>query len=142
LPFRLAKDSLFTSFAVGLCLLGGTGCFIAFLCQALFPKQVILGDEVLQVTRSRGCSTVETQIPYANIAAVACERQNDGSRQLRVGIDLQSPNAAGTYSSVYDFAKKDDGRDLYLPGSLTASPEEIARLLTERCKKSDAASRD
>jgi hypothetical protein len=137
LPFHLAKDSLHTSFVVVLCLLGGVGCFIAFLCQSLFPRQLVLGEEVLQVTRTRGLGpTVETQVPYANIAAVACEREPYGFRQLRVGIDLLRPDAAGTYPCRRDSGKKDkSGRDLYLPGFLTASPEEVARLLAERCKK-------
>jgi hypothetical protein len=142
LPFHLAKDSLFTSFVVALCTFGGVACFIALVCRALFPKRLILGDEVLQVTRPSGTgSTVETQLPYANIAAVACERETYGFRQMRIGIDLIRPDAAGTYSRTHDFGTKDkDGRDLYLPEFLAASPEEIARLLTERCNKRSSTS--
>jgi hypothetical protein len=141
LPFHLAKDSLFTSFVVGLGAFGGIGCFIAFLCQSFFPKQLIFGEEVLQVVRPKASgSIVETQVPYRNIAAVACEREDDGSRQLRVGIDLLDPAAPGTYSCRDDFGKKAEiGRDLILPGYLTVGPEEIARLLMERCKKKTAA---
>jgi hypothetical protein len=144
LPFHLAKDSLFTSFVVVLCLFGGVGCFIGLLWQALSPRQLILGEEVLQVTRQRGANlTVETQLPYANIAAVACERETGGFGQQRVGIDLVSPDAAGTYSRQLDIGKQDkDSRDLYLPGFLTASPQEITRLLTERCNQKDAACGD
>jgi hypothetical protein len=135
LPFHLAKDSLFTWFVVGLCAFGGVGCFFLFLCQAFLPRKLILGDDVLQVTRPRG-STVETQVPYANIAAVAVERETDGSKRLRVGIDLIDALAPGTYSSSRDFGRKAVlGRDLFLPESLTAGPEEIARLLAEKCQK-------
>jgi hypothetical protein len=101
---------------------------------------VILGDDVLQVVRPRGeGSIVETQVPYANIATVACEREPYGFRQLRVGIDLVSRDSAGTYSRSHEFDSQDrDGRDLYLPEFLAASPEEIARLLTELCRKNPA----
>jgi hypothetical protein len=141
LPFHLAKDSLHTNFGVALGLFGGIGCFIALLCQALFTRQLILGQEVLQVTRQRGGnSTVEMQVPYANIAAVVCERETHGFGQRRVGVDLISPDAAGNYSRGFDLGTKDKGsRDLYLPGFLTASPEKITRLLIERCNNKDAA---
>jgi hypothetical protein len=143
LPFHLAKDSLFTSFVVGLCAFGGVGCFFGLLYQALFPRQLVLGEDVLQVTRQSGSgSTVETQVAYANIAVVACEREPGGLRRQQIGIDLISPDAAGTYSSRHNFGKKvQDVRDLYLPEFLNASPEEIARLLMERCNKKDHASR-
>jgi hypothetical protein len=66
LPFHLAKDSLHTNFGAALGLFGGVGCFVALLCQALFPRQLILGEEVLQITRQRGAnSTVETQLSAA-----------------------------------------------------------------------------
>jgi hypothetical protein len=86
---------------------------------------------------------VETQLPYANIAAVACARETQSFGQMRVGIDLVSPDAVGTYSRQFDLGKKDkSSRDLYLPGFLTVSPEEIARLLMERCNKKDDARGD
>jgi hypothetical protein len=139
LPFHLAKDSLFTWFVVGLGAFGGVGCFIAFLARSFFPQQLILGEEVLQVSRpGRGGATVETQVPYDNIATVAAERETDGAKRLRVGIDLIRLDAPGTFCTSRDFGKKDLlGRDLFLPESLTAGPEEIARLLAERCQKKD-----
>lgn len=137
LPIHLAKDSLLTSFIVGLCLLGGIGCFIAFLCRALFPTKLTLGDEVLQLARQRAAgSTVDIQLPYSNLAAVTCEREPGGFGQLRVGIDFVSPDAPGTYPHPFVLGKKEKGtRDLYLPGLLTESPDEIARLILERCMK-------
>jgi hypothetical protein len=144
LPFHLAKDSLFTSFVVVLCVFGGVGCFIGLLRQALFPKQLILSEKVLQVTQWRGANlTVETQLPYANIASVACERETGGFGQQRVGIDLVNPDAPETYSRRFNLGNKDkDIRDLYLPGFLTVGPDEVARLLIERCKKKDTTSGD
>jgi hypothetical protein len=141
LPFHLAKDSLFTSFTVGLCLLGGAGCFVAFAFQALFTHQLILGQEVLQVTRA-GLSgrTVTLQVPYANIAAVACERETYGFKQLRVGLDLRDPLSEGTYVRGYDFHKKEkEARDAYLPGFLAVGPEELAQRIAERCGKNEPA---
>jgi hypothetical protein len=137
LPFHLAKDSLFTSFTVALCAVGGVGCFIGLLCRSFFPKRLILGEDVLQVVRpGRAGSIVETQVPYANIAAVACEREEYGFKQMRVGIDLVSRDAVGTYSRGHAFDRQEkDGRDLNLPEFLAASPEDIARLITERCRK-------
>jgi hypothetical protein len=142
LPFHLAKDSLFTSYTLALCTFGGLGCFIGLLCRSIFPKRVILGEDVLQVVRPGSAgSIVETQVPYANIATVACERERNGLERMRIGIDLVNPDAAGTYSRSRDFDIPDrDGRDLYLPEFLAASPQEIARLLTERCSKKTSAS--
>jgi len=142
LPFHLAKDSLFTTYTLALCTFGGVGCFIGLLCRSLFPKQVILGEDVLRVVRPGSAgSIVVTQVPYANIATVACEREPYGVKRMRIGIDLVSPDAAGTYSRSREFDSQDrDGRDLYLPEFLAASPEEIARLLTERCRKRGATS--
>jgi|SRR5712692_4845529 len=81
LPFHLAKDSLVTSFVVILCLVGGAGCLIAFVYQSLFPHRLIFGEEVLQVIRTGLFGPrVTTQIPYANIAAVTCERETYGFR--------------------------------------------------------------
>jgi hypothetical protein len=140
LPFHLAKDSLFTSFGVILCLIGGAGCLIAFCFQALFPHRLIFGNEVLQVIRTGIFgSTVTAQIPYANIATVTCEREEYGFKQLRVGIDLHRADAPGTYARRQDFRKKDkNSRDLYLPGFFTASPEEIARQIADRCRFGNA----
>jgi hypothetical protein len=137
LPFHLAKDSLFTSFVVILCLVGGAGCLIAFTYKSLFPPQLIFGDEVLQVIRTGMLTrSVTAQVPYANIASVMCEREEYGFKQLRVGIDLHSPNAPGTYPSVQELRKKDETiRDLYLPGFLIGGPEEIARQIAARCRK-------
>lgn len=132
LPFHLAKDSLFTSFVVGMCLVGGSGCAIAFLCQSLFPQRLVLGEEVLQVIRGQ---TVLTQVPYSNIARVTCEEEEYGSRQLQVGIDLCQPDAPGMYAPGEDFRKKEENiRDVSLPGQLTTGPEEIARQIVARCK--------
>ena len=137
LPFQLAKDSLFTSFVVGLCLFGGAGCSIAFAYQSLFPHLLIFGDEVMQVIRTGMFGrTVTTQIPYANIARVTCEPEEYGFRQLQVGIDLHRPVAPATYGRRHDFSKTDENiRDVYLPNFFTAGPEEIARLIAGRCKK-------
>ncbi len=136
LPFHLAKDSLFTSFVVLLCLIGGTGCLIAFAHQALFPHQLIFGNEVLQVIRTGLFGQrVTAQIPYANIASVSCEREEYGFRQLRVGIDVHQPDAPGTFARGQAFLKKEsNARDLYLPSFFTASPEEIARQIVGRCQ--------
>lgn len=135
LPFHLAKDSLFTWFVVGLGAVGGLAGCVAFLCRALFPERLILGEDVLQVTRP-GAATVESQVPYSNIATVACEPEYEGTRHLQVGIDLIDPDAAGTYSRRRDFHKKVKGmRDLYLPTSLAESPQTIADILAEKCKK-------
>jgi hypothetical protein len=141
LPFQLPKDSLHTSYPFVLGVLGGVGCLIGFAYKCLFPHQLILGEEVLQVTQ-RGVfgPTVETQVPYANIAAVTCEPVGDGSQRLGVGIDLRCLGAPGTYSCRRDFGERDkNGRDLYLPSLFTAGPEEIARLIEERCRKRNAA---
>ncbi len=137
LSFHLSSQSLFTFFTVGLCAVGGVGCFIGLLCRSVFTKQLILGENVLQIIRTSFLgSTVETQIPYTNIAAVTCEKEANGFGQLQVGIDLRSVHAPGTYSSRGDFAKAEkDDRDLYLPGFLVIGPEEIARLLLELCKQ-------
>jgi hypothetical protein len=137
LPFHLAKDSLFTSFTLALGAFGGVGCFIGLLCRSLFPKQVILGEDVLQVVRpGTSGSIVETQVPYANIATVACEPEPYGLKRMRIGIDLVNPDAAGTYSRRREFDSRcKDVRDLYLPEFLAAGPEELASLLTERCMK-------
>jgi hypothetical protein len=137
LPFHLAKDSLFTSFVVILSLVGGVGCLIAFAYQSLFPNRLILGDQVLQVVRTGIFGqTVTTQIPYANIARVTCEPETTGFQQLRVGIDLQRPDAPGTYVRGRDLHKKEQNtRDFYLPGFFTAGPEEIARQIADRCQK-------
>lgn len=137
LPFHLAKDSLFTSFPVVLCLLGGAGCFVAFAFQTLFTHQLILGDEALQVTRAGiGGRKVTMHVPYANIAAVTCERETYGFKQLRVGIDLREPGAEGTYARGHDFQKKEkDERDLYLPTFLTERPDQIAERIAERCRR-------
>ncbi|HEY7330431.1 MAG TPA: hypothetical protein VH592_22515 [Gemmataceae bacterium] len=138
LPFHLAKDSLFTSFAVILCLIGGAGGLIAFCFQALFPHRLIFGNEVLQVIRTGIFGpTVTAQIPYANIASVTCEREEYGFKQLRVGIDIQRADAPGTYARRQDFRKKNKNeRDLYLPGFLAASAEEIAKQIADRCRRS------
>jgi hypothetical protein len=137
LPFHLAKDSLFTSFVVGLCLFGGVGCSIAFAYQSLFPYLLIFGDEVMQVVRMGIFGrTVTTQIPYANIARVTCAPEEYGFRQLQVGIDLRRPVAPATYARRNDFNKTDENtRDVYLPTFFTAGAEEIARLIAERRKK-------
>jgi hypothetical protein len=134
LPFQLAKDSLHTSFAVVLCAFGGVGCMIALAYTWLFPQQLILGEEVLQVIRTGLLGpTVETQIPYANIAAVMCERETHGFGTVLVGIDLHGLGVSGTYSSRSDFGQKNrNGRDYYLPRFLTVEPEAIARLIEER----------
>jgi hypothetical protein len=139
LPFQLAKDSLFTSFAFMLCVVGGAGCFIALLYKCLFPHQLILGAEVLQVVRTGLFgATVETQVPYANIAAVIYKAEAFDSGREGIGLDLERLEAAGTYSRKRDFGKKDkNGRDLYLPRFLTATPEEIARLIEERRRKKE-----
>ena len=52
LPFQLAKDSLHTSFAFVLCVVGGVGCLIVLAYKCLFPHQLVLGDEVLQLIRT------------------------------------------------------------------------------------------
>jgi hypothetical protein len=137
LPFHLAKDSLFTSFVVGLCLVGGAGCSIAFAYQSLFPHLLIFGEEVMQVIRTGMFRrTVTTQIPYAGIARVTCEPEEYGFRQLQVGIDLHRPVAPGTFARGHDFSKKEENiRDVYLPSFFTAGPEELARLIADRCKK-------
>ena len=84
--------------------------------------------------------TVTTQIPYANIAGVTCERETYGFRQLRVGIDFQRPDAPGTYARGHDFRKKEKNtRDLYLPGYFRAGPEEIARQIADRCRRNTPA---
>ena len=136
LPFQLAKDSLFTSFVVGLCLFGGAGCAIAFAYQSLFPHVLIFGDEVMQVIRTGMFGqTVTTQIPYTNIARVTCEPEEHGFKQLQVGIDLRRPVAPAAYARRNDFSKRDENtRDVYLPNFFTASPEEIVRMIAERCK--------
>jgi hypothetical protein len=137
LPFHLAKDSLHTSFAVALCVLGGVGCLIVLAYKFLFPHQLILGEDVLQVIRTGLFGqTVETQVPYANIAVVTCERETYGFRQLQVVIDLVNLGAPGTYSCSRDFGQKNkNGRDLYLPSFFQDGPEEITRLIEERCRK-------
>jgi hypothetical protein len=136
LPFHLAKDSLFTSFVVGLCLFGGTGCAIAFTYQSLFPHMLICGDEVMQVIRTGMFGQrVTTQIPYADIARVACELEDQGFKQLRVGIDLRRPVSPAAYARRHDFSKRDETiRDVYLPNFFTASPQEIVGLIADRCK--------
>jgi len=135
LPFQLAKDSLFSWFLVGLGAFGGLAGCVACLCRAVFPERLILGDDVLQVTRP-GAATVDAQVPYSNIATVACEQEYQGTRHLQVGIDLIDPDAAGTYARRRDLRKKVKGmRDLYLPTSLTESPQRIADLLAEKCNK-------
>jgi hypothetical protein len=134
LPFQLAKDSLLTSFAVVLCGVGGVGCTIALAYKGLFPHRLVLGKEVLQVVRTGLLGpTVETQVPYANIAVVLCEGDTQGFGEVRIGIDLHCLSAPGTYSSRSDFGRKDrNGRDWYLPRFLRAEPKEIARLIEER----------
>jgi len=137
LPFHLAKDSLFTSFVVGLCLVGGAGCAIAFTIQSLFPHRLVFGDEVLQVIRAGifGQSVI-TQVPYSNIASVTCEAEEHGFNQLQVGIDLCRPVAPETYAWGEDLRNKvENTRDLYLPGFFTAGAEEIARQIAERCRQ-------
>jgi hypothetical protein len=114
LPFQLAKDSLLTSFAFVLCVFGGAGCLVAFGYKFLFPHQLIFGEEVLRVIRT-GLSgtTVETQVPYAAIAAVACEPEGHGSQRVVVGIDLHRVEAPGIYSCRREFGTKDKtGRHL------------------------------
>jgi hypothetical protein len=144
LPFHLAKDSLFTSFVVILCLIGGVGCLIAFGYQSLFPHQLIFGEEVLQVIRTGILGRrVTTQIPYANIAGVTCEREAHGFRVLRVGIELHRSDAPGTYTRGQDFLNKEKStRELYLPGFFAAGPEEIARQIADRCQRSTPAQAD
>ncbi len=134
LPFQLAKDSLHTSFAVVLCALGGLGCMIALAYKGLVPQQLILGAEALQVIRTGFHGPmVETQIPYANIAAVTCEKVTHGFGEMLVGIDLYCLGMSGTYSSRSDFGQKNrNGRDCYLPRFLTVGPEELALLIEER----------
>jgi hypothetical protein len=141
LPFQLARDSLHTAFAFGLCVLGGVGGLIILGYRSLFPQQFILGEEVLQVIRTGPFGpTVQMQVPYANIAAVVCEREGHGFERLCVGIDLHRLDAPGTYARRCDLGDKDKtGRNLYLPSFFTAGPEEIARLIEERCRKRNTA---
>lgn len=142
LPFRLAKDSLFTWFATGMCAFGCVPCCIGLLVRALFPRRLVLGEHVLQVLGSRG--TVETQVPYSNIATIACEPQPHDLDGPQIGLDLVHPDAPGTYSRVYDLAARThpEIRDLYLPESLELGAAEIVRLLLELRVKKQAANGD
>ena len=139
LPFRLAKDSLFTWFATGMCAFGGVLCGLGLLTRALLPRRLVLGEAVLQVLGPGG--TVETQVPYSNIATVACESQPGGFDGPQIGLDLARPDAPGTYSRVYNLlAGRHPGvRDVYLPESLELGAAEIVRLLEERRPRGQAS---
>jgi hypothetical protein len=132
LPFRLAKDSLFTWFVVGMCAFGGVLSCIGLFVRVLFPSQLVLGEDALQVLGPRG--TVETQVRYANIATVTCEPQPQGFDGPRVGLNLVRWNAPGTYSRKYNLTAERHPEicDIYLPESLERGAEEIVRLLAER----------
>lgn len=142
LPFRLAKDSLFTWFVTGMCAFGGVLCCMGLLTRALFPRRLVLGEDVLQVLGPRG--TVETQVPYSNIATVVCESQPHGLGGPQIGLDLVRPDAPGTYSRVHDLmaGRHPEIRDIYLPESLELGAAEIVRLLAERRLRGQASSGD
>jgi hypothetical protein len=142
MPFRLAKDSLFTWFVTGMCAFGGILSCIGLLARALFPRRLVLGEHVLQVLGPKG--TVETQVPYENIATIVCEPQPHDIGGPQIGLDLVRPDAPGTYSRVYRLAARTDPetRDIYLPESLELGAAEIVRLVTERRVKKHAANGD
>lgn len=137
LPFALGKQSLHSSFGAVLGVFGGSVCAIMFASMCLFPHRLILGDEVLQVVRPRWLgSTVELQVPYANIESVTCERVEHGLGQLRLGIDLHDRDATGTYSRKRHFGDRNkDGHDFYVDGIFTLGMPEVAGLIEERRRR-------
>lgn len=133
LPFQL---TWWGSLLAGVGFVIGAFGLIAFPFELLYPRRLILGDDVVQIARGQ---SVEVQLPYSNIAAVTYEKPSaDGEWQ--VGIDLGELSDADTYSKHGEFGKKaKTGRDYILHGGFTVGLEEIARRIEKRCRKQRGA---
>jgi hypothetical protein len=133
LPFRL---TWWGSLLAGVGFVIGALGLIAFPFEFLYPRRLILGDDVVQIARGQ---SVEVQLPYANIAAATYEKPSaDGEWQ--VGIDLVDLADPETYSKHSELGQKaKSGRDYILHGGFTVGLEEIARRIEKRCRKRRAA---